>query len=44
MNVRVAAGTTGRELLFQASSEQMIQAYAQVPRFAYFFRTPPDLC
>lgn len=27
-----AAGTTGRELLFQASSEQMIQAYAHVPR------------
>lgn len=27
-----AAGTTGRELLFQATSEQMIQAYARVPR------------
>src|SRR6266576_1520853 len=27
-----AAGTTGRELLFQASSEQMIQAYSHVPR------------
>jgi hypothetical protein len=27
-----AAGTTGHELLFQASSEQMIQAYAHVPR------------
>ncbi|KZT10195.1 uncharacterized protein LAESUDRAFT_756379 [Laetiporus sulphureus 93-53] len=27
-----AAGTTGRELLFQATSEQMIRAYAQVPR------------
>ncbi|KAJ8519321.1 hypothetical protein ONZ45_g3731 [Pleurotus djamor] len=27
-----AAGTTGRELLFQATSEEMIQAYSQVPR------------
>ncbi|OBZ74192.1 putative endoplasmic reticulum metallopeptidase 1 [Grifola frondosa] len=27
-----AAGTTGPELLFQATSEQMIQAYAHVPR------------
>ncbi|KAI0676099.1 hypothetical protein C8Q78DRAFT_369024 [Trametes maxima] len=27
-----AAGTTGPELLFQATSEQMIRAYAQVPR------------
>ena len=27
-----AAGTSGRELLFQATSEQMIQAYAHVPR------------
>ncbi|KAF8325029.1 hypothetical protein F5887DRAFT_1065471 [Amanita rubescens] len=27
-----AAGSTGRELLFQASSEQMIQAYSHVPR------------
>ncbi|KAJ3545708.1 hypothetical protein NM688_g5597 [Phlebia brevispora] len=27
-----AAGTTGPELLFQASSEQMIRAYARVPR------------
>ncbi|KAI0794351.1 hypothetical protein C8Q74DRAFT_1365816 [Fomes fomentarius] len=27
-----AAGTTGPELLFQATSEQMIQAYAKVPR------------
>lgn len=27
-----AAGTTGRELLFQATSEQMIQAYSHVPR------------
>ncbi|KAI0792197.1 hypothetical protein C8Q75DRAFT_754855 [Abortiporus biennis] len=27
-----AAGTTGPELLFQATSEQMIQAYSRVPR------------
>ncbi|THU88630.1 hypothetical protein K435DRAFT_866100 [Dendrothele bispora CBS 962.96] len=27
-----AAGTTGRELLFQATSEQMIEAYSRVPR------------
>ena len=27
-----AAGTTGRELVFQASSEQMIEAYSRVPR------------
>ncbi|KAM5532207.1 hypothetical protein V8D89_014107 [Ganoderma adspersum] len=27
-----AAGTTGPELLFQATSEQMIKAYAKVPR------------
>ncbi|KAK7456416.1 hypothetical protein VKT23_010664 [Stygiomarasmius scandens] len=27
-----AAGTTGRELLFQATSEQMIEAYSHVPR------------
>lgn len=27
-----AAGTTGRELLFQATSEQMIDAYSKVPR------------
>ncbi|OSX64019.1 hypothetical protein POSPLADRAFT_1065412 [Postia placenta MAD-698-R-SB12] len=27
-----AAGTTGRELLFQATSEQMIRAYAYAPR------------
>ncbi|CAL1714519.1 unnamed protein product [Somion occarium] len=27
-----AAGTTGPELLFQATSEQMIQAYSKVPR------------
>ncbi|KAF6747109.1 hypothetical protein DFP72DRAFT_614406 [Ephemerocybe angulata] len=27
-----AAGTTGRELLFQATSEQMIDAYSHVPR------------
>ncbi|CCM00596.1 uncharacterized protein FIBRA_02632 [Fibroporia radiculosa] len=27
-----AAGTTGREILFQATSEQMIRAYARVPR------------
>lgn len=27
-----AAGTTGRDLLFQATSEQMIQAYSHVPR------------
>ncbi|KAI0924464.1 hypothetical protein AcW2_005343 [Taiwanofungus camphoratus] len=27
-----AAGTTGRELLFQATSEQMIRAYSHVPR------------
>ncbi|KAJ7597220.1 hypothetical protein C8J56DRAFT_919522 [Mycena floridula] len=26
-----AAGTTGREVLFQATSEQMIQAYSKVP-------------
>ncbi|KAF5334245.1 hypothetical protein D9758_017096 [Tetrapyrgos nigripes] len=29
-----AAGTTGRELLFQATSEQMIEAYSHVPRRA----------
>ena len=28
-----AAGTTGRELLFQATSEEMIKAYSQVPRY-----------
>ncbi|KAH6874322.1 hypothetical protein BKA70DRAFT_1350465 [Coprinopsis sp. MPI-PUGE-AT-0042] len=27
-----AAGTTGRELLFQATSQQMIEAYSKVPR------------
>ncbi|KIM39558.1 hypothetical protein M413DRAFT_447037 [Hebeloma cylindrosporum] len=27
-----AAGTTGREILFQATSEQMIEAYSRVPR------------
>ncbi|KAF9233723.1 hypothetical protein BU15DRAFT_53545 [Melanogaster broomeanus] len=27
-----AAGTTGREMLFQATSEEMIQAYSHVPR------------
>jgi Zn-dependent M28 family amino/carboxypeptidase len=27
-----AAGTTGPELLFQATSEQMIEAYSHVPR------------
>jgi len=27
-----AAGTTGREILFQATSEQMIDAYSRVPR------------
>lgn len=27
-----AAGTTGRELLFQATSEEMIEAYSHVPR------------
>ncbi|KAH9839719.1 uncharacterized protein C8Q71DRAFT_905143 [Rhodofomes roseus] len=27
-----AAGTTGRELLFQATSEEMIRAYSHVPR------------
>lgn len=27
-----AAGTTGRELLFQATSEEMIDAYSHVPR------------
>ncbi|KAH7891014.1 hypothetical protein F5I97DRAFT_2052216 [Phlebopus sp. FC_14] len=27
-----AAGTTGRELLFQATSEEMIEAYSRVPR------------
>ncbi|KAF7291994.1 Peptide hydrolase [Mycena indigotica] len=27
-----AAGTTGKELLFQATSEEMVQAYSQVPR------------
>lgn len=28
-----AAGTTGRDLLFQATSEQMIEAYSHVPRY-----------
>ncbi|KAF7968545.1 hypothetical protein HWV62_30167 [Athelia sp. TMB] len=27
-----AAGTTGREMLFQATSEQMLEAYSHVPR------------
>lgn len=27
-----AAGTTGREILFQATSEEMIEAYSHVPR------------
>ncbi|KAJ7097218.1 hypothetical protein B0H15DRAFT_825213 [Mycena belliarum] len=27
-----AAGTTGRELLFQATSEEMVEAYSHVPR------------
>ena len=27
-----AAGTAGREILFQATSEQMIDAYSHVPR------------
>ncbi|KAJ7056182.1 hypothetical protein C8F01DRAFT_1029694 [Mycena amicta] len=27
-----AAGTTGRELLFQATSEEMVEAYSKVPR------------
>ncbi|KAJ7304555.1 hypothetical protein DFH08DRAFT_903357 [Mycena albidolilacea] len=27
-----AAGTTGRELLFQATSEEMVEAYSNVPR------------
>jgi Zn-dependent M28 family amino/carboxypeptidase len=27
-----AAGSTGPELLFQATSEEMIQAYSHVPR------------
>jgi Zn-dependent M28 family amino/carboxypeptidase len=28
----LAAGTTGRELLFQATSQEMIEAYSHVPR------------
>lgn len=28
----IAAGTTGREMLFQATSEQMLEAYSHVPR------------
>ena len=28
----LAAGTTGRELLFQATSEEMIRAYSHAPR------------
>lgn len=31
-DVTEAAGSTGRELLFQATSEQMIDAYSRVPR------------
>lgn len=27
-----AAGTTGRDLLFQATSEEMIEAYSHTPR------------
>lgn len=27
-----AAGTTGRDMLFQATSEQMLEAYSHVPR------------
>ncbi|KAJ3727351.1 hypothetical protein DFJ43DRAFT_1133193 [Lentinula guzmanii] len=30
--VSVTAGTTGRELLFQATSKEMIEAYSHVPR------------
>ena len=29
----LAAGTTGREMLFQATSEEMIEAYSHVPRY-----------
>ena len=29
-----AAGSTGREILFQATSEEMIEAYSHVPRYA----------
>jgi hypothetical protein len=28
-----AAGTSGREILFQATSEQMIEAYSHIPRY-----------
>jgi Zn-dependent M28 family amino/carboxypeptidase len=31
-NIDQAAGTTGRELLFQATSEEMVEAYSHVPR------------
>ncbi|KAH0836908.1 hypothetical protein J3R83DRAFT_8723 [Lanmaoa asiatica] len=32
VSLDLAAGTTGRELLFQATSEEMIEAYSHVPR------------
>ena len=32
LNHPPAAGTTGRELLFQATSEEMIRAYSYAPR------------
>jgi len=35
----VAAGTTGRDLLFQATSEQMIHAYSHVPRYPLYLST-----
>lgn len=36
-----AAGTVGPELLFQATSEQMIEAYSRVPRFGF---PPCEIC
>lgn len=36
-DVTEAAGSTGRELLFQATSEQMIDAYSRVPRCSLEF-------
>jgi hypothetical protein len=44
-----AAGTTGREILFQATSEEMIEAYSHVPRYFLLIlphanaNTPTDL-
>jgi Zn-dependent M28 family amino/carboxypeptidase len=33
IKILTAAGTSGREILFQATSEQMIEAYSHIPRY-----------